>query len=265
MDLEGWKRLKKEQVQDKGHLATIEEVEAGLGNIEDDLRRQASKRGAEEKIEKKTKKRKFPRLEGWGEGVIEPEDVSVPPGGRRLDTTLVDTVHEIEPYKMKNSAKQDIQAAVDRDHIGRLIDKETELIMKRSKKLQDKKEAISKEVKKKKFVFNTRGKLKKKEVEELKRTHTYNIFSWVKADKQKLAEMDNFEEVASRVDKELLKEVLETDLDRENRLQRVKNRQQEFWTRKMARDMLEDVLDGVRQYRATELSRKLLEDLMSMP
>ena len=66
LDMEGWKRLKKEKVQDKGHLATIEEVEAGLGSMEDDLRRQASKRGAEEKVEKRTKKRKFPRLEGWG-------------------------------------------------------------------------------------------------------------------------------------------------------------------------------------------------------
>jgi hypothetical protein len=127
----------------------------------------------------------------------------------------------------------------------------TETILKRAKKLQDKKEAIIKEVKKKKFKFNTRGKLKKKEVEELKRTHTHNIFSWVRAEGQKVAEMDKFEEMASRIDKEMLMEVVETDLDRENRLQRVKTRQQEFWTRKMVKDVMEDVLDRVRQYRAT--------------
>jgi hypothetical protein len=103
LDMEGWKRLKKEKVQDKGHLATIEEVEAGLGSMEDDLRRQASKRGAEEKVEKRTKKRKFPRLEGWGEGGMEPGDVSVPLGGSRQDTTPVGIVHRIEPCKIEQA------------------------------------------------------------------------------------------------------------------------------------------------------------------
>ena len=64
LDMEGWRRLQKEQVPDKGHIAIIEEVEAGLGSIEEDIRRQTSKRGAKEKVERRTKKRKFPRLEG---------------------------------------------------------------------------------------------------------------------------------------------------------------------------------------------------------
>ena len=83
LDMEGWKRLQKEQVPGKECMTTINEVEEGLGIIEDDIRRQASKRGAEEKVEKRTKKRKFPRLEGWGEGVMEPGDVNVPLGGKQ--------------------------------------------------------------------------------------------------------------------------------------------------------------------------------------
>ena len=41
LDMERWKRLQKEQVPDKGHMAIMEEVEAELGNIEKDSRRQA--------------------------------------------------------------------------------------------------------------------------------------------------------------------------------------------------------------------------------
>ena len=46
-------------------------------------------------------------------------------------------------------------------------------------KCQDRTLVISEEVWKKKFVFNTKGKLTKKEVVELKRTHKNNIFDWV--------------------------------------------------------------------------------------
>ena len=43
----------------------------------------------------------------------------------------------------------------------------------------EKKKEISDKVRKAKFVFNTRGKINKKESKELIRTHT-NIFDWVK-------------------------------------------------------------------------------------
>jgi hypothetical protein len=258
LDMEGWKRLQKEQVPGKECMTTINEVEEGLGSIEDDIRRQASKRGAEEKVEKRTKKRKFPRLEGWGEGGMEPGDVSVPLGGSRQDTAPIGIVYRIEPCKIEKTAKQDMQASTNLTN----IDKETEIILKKSKKLKDKKEAISKDVKKKKFKFNTRGKLRKDEIEELRRTHSHNIFSWVGAEQQKVAEMDRFEERASRIDKEVLMEVVETDLDRENRLERVKTRQQEFWTRKMVKKVLEEVMDRARQYRATEMSKLIVGDMI---
>ena len=39
LDMEGWKRLQKEQVPGKECMTTINEVEEGLGIIEDDIRR----------------------------------------------------------------------------------------------------------------------------------------------------------------------------------------------------------------------------------
>jgi hypothetical protein len=73
----------------------------------------------------------------------------------------VAVVHRIKPCKIENTTKQDMQA--DKNQTNNLIDKETETILKKSKKLKAKKEAISKNVKKKKFKFNTRGKLRKEE------------------------------------------------------------------------------------------------------
>jgi hypothetical protein len=58
---------------------------------------------------------------------------------------------------------------------------------------------ISDGVRKKKFVFNTKGKLTKKEVVELKRTHG-NIFDWVAKEQIKLVEKSKFEEKVKDVD-----------------------------------------------------------------
>ena len=73
-----------------------------------------------------------------------------------------------------------------------LIDLETNTLPCKFKKLQERKLAISTEVKKKKLKFNTRGKLRKDEIEELKRTHKKNIFSWVKEERINVMEMDRF-------------------------------------------------------------------------
>ena len=51
---------------------------------------------------------------------------------------------------------------------------------------------MSKAGKRKKFVFNTRGKITKKESKEQQRTHN-NIFDWVQKEKRVVAEKDTFE------------------------------------------------------------------------
>ena len=72
---------------------------------------------------------------------------------------------------------------------------------------------------KKKFIFNTRGKINNKESKELQRTHG-NIFEWVQKEKTKVAEKDTFER---REHAEVEVEPMEVDiLDKQERLDRVK-------------------------------------------
>ena len=75
-------------------------------------------------------------------------------------------------------------------------------------------------------------------------------------------EMDRFEEVARNTDTEVQMEVVETDLDREDRLDRVKSRQKEFWTRRMAKDIVEDVLGEVTVFRSTHSVTSVLDGVL---
>ena len=60
-------------------------------------------------------------------------------------------------------------------------------------------------------MFNTKGKLTKKEVVELKRTHN-NIFDWVAKEKYKVMEKDSFEQKMKDVDMTTIEEtILERD------------------------------------------------------
>ena len=99
-------------------------------------------------------------------------------------------------------------------------EKETLAMMKPGKLLK-KKVDISDEVRKKKFVFNSRGKLTKKELVELKKTNS-NIFAWVAKEQSKLVEKSKFEEKVKDVDMDTAEEPA---LEREERLQRVAIRQ----------------------------------------
>ena len=95
-----------------------------------------------------------------------------------------------------------------------IVDKETEKMMKKAKKLQEKKMAISNDVRRKKFGFKTRGKIMKKEGEELRRTHN-NIFDWVVGERKKEAEKAEFEKKMEAEDENLI-EVDIVDLDKED-------------------------------------------------
>ena len=57
---------------------------------------------------------------------------------------------------------------------------------------EEKKKEMSETGKKKRFEFQTRGKITVKESKELKRTHN-NIFDWVQKQKKIIKEKDNFE------------------------------------------------------------------------
>ena len=97
---------------------------------------------------KKRRKVKFPCLEDLGEMTQEVEMANAP--------------QPVELYKVEVVEQCDKTAYI--YQTADLVDKETDTLLKRSSKLQAKKLAISKEVQKVKFKYNTRGKLRKNEI-----------------------------------------------------------------------------------------------------
>ena len=132
--------------------------------------------------------------------------------------------------------------------------------MKKAEKLQKKKEAISKEVKKNKFAFQTRGKITKKESAELRRTHK-NIFDWVLEEKQKVTEKVEFEARVEAEDENVM-EVDVVDLDKEDRLRRMEDRKRMFMTRRLCRDILEEILTETVAHRSKEMASNVVEEVL---
>ena len=64
-----------------------------------------------------------------------------------------------------------------------------------------------------------------------------------------------------QVDKEVQREMQEAELDmfKEDRLERVKARQREFWTRKMVKEVMDDVLELVIMYRPAQEAKEVLD------
>jgi hypothetical protein len=134
------------------------------------------------------------------------------------------------------------------------IEKET-LAMMEPTKLMKKKVEISDGVRKKKFVFNTRGNLTKGEVVELRRKHS-NIFDWAAKEQSKQAEQSRFEKMVKDVE---MVSTEEQALEREERLQRLNIRKQEFRVKKMCKDILEDEVTMSGQYRSVEMATMMVE------
>jgi hypothetical protein len=248
--MEGWQKNKTKEVttivQERVvETATMSQEDGqlidGLDETEATARRLDSKRKGEENKSRRAKKRKFPRLEGWGD--LEDDT--------NYGESLADWLEEPEVVRSVVEVRVKEPTAVD------MIEMETLSMLQRSSKLTEKKLKISDGVRKSKFVFNTRGKLTKKEVVELKRTHN-NIFDWVAKEKCKVIEKDNFEQKMKDVD---MATIEETALEREERLQRVIVKQKEFQVKKVCMDVLEEMLGRVRQYRTMEMITTMLEGM----
>ena len=110
-------------------------------------------------------------MEGWGD--LEDDT--------NYGESLADWLEEPEVVRSVVEVRVKEPTAVD------MIEMETLSMLQRSSKLTEKKLKISDGVRKSKFVFNTKGKITKKEVVELKRTHN-NIFNWVVKEKCKVIE-----------------------------------------------------------------------------
>ena len=220
IDMEGWARLKEDQASGaiRENVVLEEEANKDLEEVEDEERRLERKRGAEKEVEieesrpRKKRKTKFPRLEAWGECKEQEQEV--------------DTIITIQDYVHREGqvgSRLDTTLVPPKPAQDQWLDMETNTMLARSLKLQEKKKSISEDVKKKKFKFNTRGKLSKAEMNEIRRTHKNNIFSWVASERSKVLEMNNFEEMSSQVDSEVQREMQEAEPDmyKEDRLQRV--------------------------------------------
>ena len=177
--MEGWKQPAKKVSSATVEVLTAEEVSVvEEDGIELSSRRMEAKRKGEEAKCRKAKRRRLPRLEGWGET----DDSS-------HKESLDDWIVEPERMEQKEVVEERIEQAMTDDR----LDKETCSMLQKPSKVQERKLTISEGVRKKKFVFYTRGKLTKKEVVELRRTNN-NIFDWVAKEKNKVMEKDNFEE-----------------------------------------------------------------------
>ena len=96
-------------------------------------------------------------------------------------------------------------------------------------KLRKKKEEISKEVKKKKFIFNTRGKLTKDEQKEMVRTHRGGVFDWFKKPK-KIIEVESADTIRNQeeVSAEVQDDGTMVEVVREERISRMERRREEW-------------------------------------
>jgi hypothetical protein len=147
--MEGWKKkssqelpsLQEERVEVMNEL---EEIEAGM-------RRQESKRKGDNIKERRSKKRKYSRLTGWGE----PEMVS----------TLQEDWMTRESEDLMTRKQTNVPREMTKERIN---DENDKMLAKPSiRKIK-----ISEKVRKKKFEFKKKGKLNKEEVEPTKTSLT---------------------------------------------------------------------------------------------
>ena len=107
-------------------------------------------------------------------------------------------------------------------------------------------------------MFNTRGKINKKESKELMRTHK-NIFDWVKKGKESLIEKEKFEEK----EKSEESEPMEVEpLEKEERLERVLRRKTVWLTNKLCKDIINDMVNGMETAINTIMMTGLVEEIV---
>ena len=87
--------------------------------------------------------------------------------------------------KVTGEAQEEVVSSRLEEETCRMLEKSKEIARKQPEGRND-------EGTKKTFIFNTKGKINKKEGKELQRTHK-NIFEWVQKEKEKVAEKDTFE------------------------------------------------------------------------
>ena len=160
IDQEPWLNRKKDKGVEKSKedvpvpAKPMDDIPEETKNIvEDEARRLEMKRkGTSERLRPK-KKRKFEKLEGWGDPSVESEEKS--------EVVAMD----VGPIEVEET-----------------------IIDKKSKEPTKTKLKISAEVRRAKFKFKRKGKLREDEIKELRRTNI-NVFSWMAKRVEKPVEM----------------------------------------------------------------------------
>ena len=179
-----------------------------MEEIQKEIRRKDVKRKEGESIKPKPKRKKLGKLTNWGELCIL-DDI-------QEETAIVEVMRSSTNFMV-----QDVRIVKDR------VVLETENI-DMNVKVRKKKAEISKEVQKKKFIFNTRGKLTKAEQKEIIRTHRGGVFDWFRKP-ERICELESAETI--RDQEEVIAEVQVDgamgEVIREERLSRMERRKKE--------------------------------------
>ena len=127
------------------------------------------------------------------------------------------------------------------------LEKDIEKMLEKEKTVpvgrkQEKKKEMSEIGKKKRFAFQTRGKINAKESKELKGTHN-NIFEWVKKQKKIVEETDSFEK---NVELEVEIEPIEIDvMSKQDRLSRMRMMRKAWEAGRICKGIIIELAEGM--------------------
>ena len=229
IDQEPWLNRKK----DKGVEKSKEDVpvpakpmddipEETWNRVEDEARRLETKRKGTSERSRPKKKRKFAKLEGWGDpddqDDVEDKVISMDVGPIVVDETVIDK----ELKKMKEPSKTKLK--------------------------------ISAGVRKAKFNFKQKGKLRKDEILELRRSNI-NVFSWM-AMRQEEPRIDILEDEND--------DALVDALEKEERLERVRLRMKAWEAKQAVKGILDGILVAVYRNQTVMEIKSILEEVTVM-
>ena len=248
VDMEGWTAARKKESEEEARKTNTTEEEAKdkaqmdeFLLVERSTRRLESKR-KETGQERRKKKMKFDRLVGWGEEAKDQvvsnqqeDGIKLPihqTESRLQEHMNTSSIHQGDMISWKIGSTKNDDEIIFEERITAENKKMLEEIMnaaqndpKNKLNAQKRKKDISEKVRRKKFVFNTRGKITNKESKELIRTHG-NIFDWLQKQNRDIFEKDMFERKEDAEDDINV----ETDsLEKEMRLEKV-SRERKVWS-----------------------------------
>jgi hypothetical protein len=194
---------------------------------EDATRRMEIKRKGTSDCIRKRKKMKYDILDNWGEGLGIDKDEEVTENdietGVEIYTPPIETVIENE-IKVKEPSEAKLK--------------------------------ISKEVRKKKFKYNKKGKLRDDEIKELRKT-TKNVFDWMTTQSVAKESEIIINELEDNNDGDLI-----IALEKEERLERVRRRVKVWEAKQIGNSILEDILTDVSRADIKKMIQNILMDLV---